>query len=353
MSIKPQYWKTTIQETEEVLQNIKQGSVEVICESPGGNNVYMVKYNVNPKVHSANFSSACGANDLSCFYDKSAKGHIPTLMLTGCIHGAEFEGTAALLNLINLIESGIYFNGNRNDTLLELLKKVNLIIIPMLNPDGRNHVPFDTVVGLSYEKLRYYNQGTWKDGSLCDWPDCKKIHPIKDAVDYLGGYYNDDGVNLMHDNFFAPMAEETKAFLKNTEKYCPDVSVLLHGGTNCPGNFMKTCFMPLDLQEQAVEIEHRFANRCNKEKLSCFERGIYSTEKTFSANSFNLCSAAVHTCGGLCVTYESNQGLIATDEELGFKSVIMDYDDIYKQHIVLFEELLAYLIERKGRVILK
>ena len=42
-----------------------------------------------------------------------------------------------------------------------------LLIIPCINPDGRSHIPFDSFVGKSFNDLRYYNQGTWADGTLC------------------------------------------------------------------------------------------------------------------------------------------------------------------------------------------
>jgi hypothetical protein len=40
-------------------------------------------------------------------------------------------------------------------------------------------------------ELRFWGQGTWKDGTLCGWPDCKSIHPIANHSNHLGGYYNE------------------------------------------------------------------------------------------------------------------------------------------------------------------
>jgi hypothetical protein len=106
-----------------------------------------------------------------------------------------------------------------------------------MNPDGRARLPIDTLIDVSYEQLVYYMQGTWKDGTFCKRPDCKAVYPIKDDSDFLGSYFNDDGVNLMHDNFFAPMARETSALLGLADAEAPDFTVLLHGGSTTKVHF--------------------------------------------------------------------------------------------------------------------
>ena len=56
--------------------------------------------------------------------------------------------------------------------------------------------------------------------------------------DHLGAYYNDDGVNIMVDNVFAPMAQETKMLLQLAEQEMPSLTLHLHGGDNCHGMLM-------------------------------------------------------------------------------------------------------------------
>ena len=59
------------------------------------------------------------------------------------------------------------------------------------------------------DDLRFWGQGTWKDGTLCDWPACKRQHPMAgENIGFLGCYFNDAGINPMHDEFFAPMSPE-------------------------------------------------------------------------------------------------------------------------------------------------
>ena len=101
------------------------------------------------------------------YADTTGSDYIPTVFLAGCIHGGEFEGTVALMNLISLLETGVDLAGKSNDKILELANKLHIVIMPMCNPDGRSRVPFDNFVGHSFRDLRYYGQGTWKDGELC------------------------------------------------------------------------------------------------------------------------------------------------------------------------------------------
>ena len=123
------------------------------------------------------------------------------------------------------------------------------MIIPVYNVDGRSRCEPDSMIGDPQDTLRYYGQGTWKDGSLCGWPECKMIHPIKDAADFLGAYYNDDGVNLMHDNFFMSMAPETKALLALADAESPECVIGLHGGSNSLNVLLQPAHVPVSFCE--------------------------------------------------------------------------------------------------------
>lgn len=341
MSDCPEYWKTTPEEIDQQMLGVKKGKRRILCVSPGGRPVYAVFYGKENQINrTANLSSALGAGDPGCFVNRNDAAWRPTLLLAGCIHGGEFEGTAALLNLISVMESGTDLAGDANAALLSKLHQINLLILPCVNPDGRSHVPFATMVGRSFEELRYYNQGTWPDGSLCGWPECKKIHPIKGKVGYLGGYFNDDGVNLMHDNFFGKKAAETEALLQMTEAYAPDFSVLLHGGTNGISHLIAPTYAPPAITDEVVRFGDAMRCRCLAENLP-FAGGVSGGEDQDPPVSFNLISAMYHLCGAPCITYESNQGL--TDGET---DVSMTHAQIYRQHWILFETLCDHLLDK-------
>ncbi len=347
MSNIPVFWKTRLDEVEETLKLVKCGKVTQPCVSAGGRPIYMVEYGEStlPK-RTANCSSALGARGkIECYADKRSPDYVPTVFLCGCVHGGEFEGTSAMLNLIKLIETGTDYAGNRYDELVNLAKKVHLILVPMVNPDGRSHIPFDTFVGRPHDDLRYYNQGTWKDGTLCGWPECKMIHPIKDAVDYLGGYFNDDGVNMMHEDFFGgEVSTGTKLVLDICREHAPDFSILLHGGSNTTPCILLTSYASYKSKLQTVDVVNALAERSKKEGIPFAPKTANDIEKNDPPPSFNLPSAMHHCCSEPTVTYESNQGLTECPGPQ------LTHEEIYLSHMILFEETIRVQLQRYGKI---
>lgn len=58
-------------------------------------------------------------------------------------------------------------------------QRAHLMLIPCMNPDGRARVGVKSVVGMTIGEFRRLAQGVWKDGTTCDWPDCKNITRLK------------------------------------------------------------------------------------------------------------------------------------------------------------------------------
>ncbi len=331
------YWRSNLSDIDEIISKIERGRVIKTIKSAGNRDIYLVRYgNKNNIKRTANLSSACGCHNLMCYADKTAKDYVPTLMLVGATHGAEFEGTVAILNLINILETGKDFGGNEFPEINKMSEKVNFLLIPCLNPDGRARVPYDSVSGITFDKFRYYAQGTWKDGSLCGWPDCKKIHPILEAAGHLGAYFNDDGINIMHDDFFSPMAAETKFVLDIADEYVPDLTVLLHGGTNSPNMICQPSSVPYCFKDSVHSILVAFAE-------SCRDRGL-SEVPVFDVNYkdyyFDQTTAITLKCGEPCFVYESNQGLDA-------EGLCLTEEEIYETHMALFESCIKYTISSK------
>ena len=106
-----------------------------------------------------------------------------------------------------IAETGKDYRGKDWSSLQNKLKQCRTIIIPCGNPDGRRRCPYDSFLGLPTKIMTKYGQGTHKDGTSWGWPQAKSVHPMKGDVGILGAYFNDDGINMMHDDFFAPMAE--------------------------------------------------------------------------------------------------------------------------------------------------
>ena len=341
----PIYWHGSVDAVNEDLKKVKRGKVTELRPSAGGRPIYMVEYGKNTLPKSlASLSSALGAKDYNCYADKTGADYIPTVYLAGCIHGGEFEGTVFIMNLISLLETGVDLAGKPNDSLLSLAKKLHLVLMPMCNPDGRSHIPFDNFVGHTFYDLRYYNQGTWKSGELCDWPACKSRHPIKEYVSYLGGYFNDDGVNMMHDDYFVNPCAEVLNVLQVARDFAPDFSVLFHGGSNTRAGFFPISYITADARRQINEIAEICIEEYAKEGL------IFGHPKDFVKSGgedtglppFTLVSAMFNTCGEPCVTYESNQGLCDRGNH------ILTNDEIYREHSIFTEVIFNWTLKNKS-----
>ena len=337
----PEYWQTDLSAVSAWAERARKASVRHLTDSAGGRPVWLFAYGEKEELHpSANYSSACGAHDVTCYLDRKQKK--PVVLLVGAVHGQETEGTAALLNLISLLETGADLAGRPNSAMLEAAARVRLLIIPVMNPDGRARVKPAAMIGCTLGELRYWGQGTWLDGSPCCWPDCKKVHPIREAVAFLGGYFNDDGVNLMHDQFFHPMARETAALLELAEEEFVDCALQLHGGSNSVNDLLVTSYVPLETSEAIRQLAVRCDAAARKEGLYFTIRDLPGRESGSTPPSFNLASALHHVCGAVSSTFESNECIC---DEPGPKQT---YEEILRGHMILFEQACRMFWEQQA-----
>ena len=343
---RPSFWKTHISEIEETMKGVKKGKARVITKSAGGRDVWMVEYGEKQDFNRrANYSSACGSRDPSCYAER--KGKKPVIFIVGAVHGLELEGTASCLNMIKMIETGKDYAGNSIPFFSECIDKCRLLIIPLANPDGRARTPIDMFYGMSYEDFRHYGQGRWKDGSLCGWPECKKVHPIKDHVSYLGAYYNDDGINMMHDDFMGKMAKETRALFDICDAESPDFTMLLHGGGNTINEVCNSDFVPYTVKENIQTLKERVRAGANKRGLPTLVNKLNSETGDNTRRSFNLNVALHHHSGTIPVLYESNQGIVYGPEYKADPAweTLLTIEQILTKHYVLFEETIKYAME--------
>ncbi len=338
----PSYWRTELEAFDDQAKRLKRPEVRVIATSPGGRPVYAFAYGEKQQIdRKANYNSACGARDRRWFDGFAPKK--PVLLLLGAVHGSETEGVAALYNLMEVLEYGCDLRGLAYPELRHLAGQVRLVIVPVANPDGRARMVPATCVGMINEELRHWGQGRWLDGSLCGWPECKQRHPIKDYVSFLGGYYNDDGINLMHDQFFRPMAKETQALLDLAEDEHADWIIQLHGGSNSEAHLLPPSYMPVEVAEAIRALAIDCNNVANKEDLRFTIEDVRGKENGVTPPSFNLCSALHHVCGGISCVFESNQNVI---DEPGPH---LTFDEIYRTHMILFERCLAGMVKTNSK----
>ncbi len=197
---RPGFWKVRPQEIIDLCERASRCSrKEIVARTPYGFPVYALFYggfdDAPPQTNrSAGSSSTTWRN-----YMGDPPPTKQTFLLVAGVHGAEAEGVAAAVNLIQGLETGTDFRGEPHRELVDLISRYRFIVIPCVNMDGRSLSP-DHLRGANWHDFRAASQGVWKDGSLIGWRGSKAWFPLPlDKVSFPGGYPNGDGYNIMHD----------------------------------------------------------------------------------------------------------------------------------------------------------
>ena len=345
----PDFYKSRLEDIDEELENVRKGDVNVVAISPGGLPVYSVTYGEKEDFNSqANYNSAVAARNPQYFARKSHNNK-PVIFFLGPVHGQELEGIAGLVNLIHLLETGKDHRGKEWPSLKRKLEQCRVIIVPTGNPDGRKRCPYDSFVGIPGRIMTKYGQGTRKDGSSWGWPLAKSVHPMQGDVGILGAYFNDGGVNMMHDDFFAPMAMETKAIMHIARSEAPDMTVSLHSYGN-PPRILPAAYVPWFMKEDIDKLTRSLNHRYENAGLAHVPHdwiGKPSVEdETFPPKtSFNLISALHHQSGTMAFTFECSHGTV---NEAGDKPIVT-HDDIIDIQLYLYEEMADFLLEKQAQ----
>jgi hypothetical protein len=331
-SPQPSFWTGRLEHVRIALDEVTRGQASPLTESPGGRVVYRVDYG-SPveRRQQANYNSAAGAGDPG-YYTGREPGSPPVVLIIGGIHGHEVEGIVGLVNLMHLVETGHDYRGREWPGLAAAMERCRTILVPVANPDGRARCPRDSFIGVPVSEMSRIGQGTRADGSLYGWPGVKQVHPMTRDGGLLGAYFNDHGVNLMHDNFFAPMAPETRALLGLAADEAPDVILNLHSHGSVPV-MLSTAYVPQYCKIQEAAFAVCLAERYRAEGLPT--GGIPNAHpdgNEYPPPSFNLTSALHHVCGGLSMLFESPHGLA----EPGYTQVTPE--EILDLHLLLFDE---------------
>lgn len=333
----PSYFKSKLEDIETEIRNIKKGKTEKIATSPGGLPVYGIFYGEKDDLkQQANYNSAVGARNPAYFALKNEHTK-PVILFIGPVHGQEPEGITGLVNLIHIAETGKDYRGREWPEISEFFNRFRVIIIPCGNPDGRRRCPYDSFVGLPTETMTKYGQGTRKDGTLWRWPLAKSQHPMRGDVGILGSYFNDNGINIMHDEFFAPMAEETRAIFRIAMEEAPDITVSLHS-CECKPYVIQTSQAPHFMRQRISD----FANILNRSYFDLklpnmgaeWRLDILDDDLTAPPQkSFNMVSALHYATGSMSFAFECPHGTIEDGAT---------YNEILDIQLVLYREMFDY-----------
>nr|MBI1228705.1 hypothetical protein [Cytophagales bacterium] len=310
---RPDFYKATLADIDAELRAMTKGTYRQIAESPGGLPLYAVYYGEKEEFHSqANYNSAVAALN-PAFYARKDATTKPVIFFLGPVHGQESEGLVGLINLIHIAETGKDYRGRDWTQLQHFFDQFRVVIIPHGNPDGRRRSPYDTFVGLPEDVMTKYGQGTKLDGTPWRWPHAKALHPMVGDVDILGAYYNDNGINMMHDDFFDPMAEETKAILEVAKEEVPDMTVSLHS-CSCTPFVIQNSHVPLFMKKRIADfakgLNDSFIRKGLPNRGGNYSLSLADDDPEFPKASFNLVSALHHATGTMAFTFESPHGTI-------------------------------------------
>ena len=343
----PDFYKSKLSDIENEVKNINKGDVKIVATSPGGFPVYAVYYGEKEDFHSqANYNSAVAARN-PVYYARKDSSTKPVVFFLGPVHGQEVENIVGLVNLIHIAETGKDYRGQDWSSLKSKIDKCRVIIMPCANPDGRKRCPYDSFVGIPTPIMTKYGQGTRIDGTSWGWPQAKSLHPMKGNVGILGAYFNDDGINMMHDDFFSPMATETKAILDIAVSEAPDMTVSLHSHENLP-RIIPAYYVPWFMKERVDSLTRRVNTRYEKAKLPYVNNDWISElsveDKEFPPRtSYNLVSALHHISGTMAFVFECSHGSVSDNHP----EPIVTYDNILDIQLNLYEEMLDYLMENR------
>ncbi len=335
----PAWWKVSESDVQTFLNTqVHRGQVQHLCDSNGGRPVKAVFYGKREDdlFGPANFNSALGGGGVHHYCRRDQRKHLVLVLFAGS-HGAEPEGIIGTLSAISIMETGNDLAGQPQPALRAALDQLRLIVIPLANPDGRARVPYDGWVGLPNEEMHKVNQGTRRDGSLYGWPGCKQVHPMQGDVGFLGGYFDDAGINISHDEWFGPMYPVTSALFKLVRHEAPDMLINLHSYEFPPG-VLRVSYVPMPVKQQLHDFATQYYEDLTVAGLPhlTLPTPLVDGDAGKTPPALNLSSALWHAGCGLSFTHESPQGFSDVDEPF-------DYDQLLQLHHVLFSSAARWL----------
>jgi hypothetical protein len=256
-----------------------------------------------------------------------------------------------IVNLIAVLETGKDLLGHSWPGIQRSAGRLDrIILLPVTNADGRARVPLRMMRrrGTDNTVHEYFNTGAKPDGSLLGWPNCKQFIPVDfSKVQFPGGYPNDAGVNIQHDDFFGNPQPETKALFDLTARERPDLILNMHTGTAFVQVLRPFC-------EPALAVAWETLYRRVHTALT--QHGLRGTEDLAreadparrGMSVFNLDSALNLHCGALAVTVESPSHNFSEAKRYG-KQFFHSPEHIVTGHLICHQAAMEFLTDTGGR----
>lgn len=303
----PDWWRTTLAEIEQTAASVTESEARCIGRSAGGRDIWCFTTGgaLEPQQPTATISSAMGSDNPACFFDPARRTR-PVLVLIGLVHGGETEGVATCLDLLHIIETGRDLQGRDRSGLQAMTQQMRLIIIPCLNPDGRERAGIRHLNGADLEHIFLVQQGIKADGTLFRGRKIKEVQPIPAGyLRFMGGYYNDDGVNLQHDDFFGPrLAPENQALRDLLRRELPDGFLSFHSHGARVSFYHANAYVSPGVHRRQNSVEFYILSRLVAAGIEVND----PDNATGPAWSFCFKTFFHHACGALPLTCELPHG---------------------------------------------
>lgn len=350
----PSFWISSVDTVTDFLRTaVTQGCVKTIGSTAGGRSIQAVTYGTaRSKKGTTTFSGSLGYRDIKAYTGPDYEKRV--YMAMGAVHGAEFEGIIGLINLIAVLETGMDLRGQAWTEIYEISQQLDrIIIIPITNVDGRARVPLrmQTHHGATSDFQEYLNTGAKPDGQIIGWPACKAHIPLDfTTTQFPGGYPNDAGVNIQHDDFFGDRQPETEALFNLAAQERPDLILNMH--TGAPGNnyFTRTHrpFIEPVLMKHFEQAYTRIHTGLAREGFqSTKDEKLEADPTQAKMSTFNLDSALNMHCGALTILIEAPCHGFSGSDRAG-NVVVQTPDSILDAQLICHMESMRFLLETGG-----
>ena len=348
----PDFWVGSVSEVDLFLDtHIQKGSVENIGTTAGGRRIRAVGYGQPRNAKgTTTFSGSLGFGNVRAYTGTDA-GKRVYLGIAG-VHGGEFEGIVGMVNLLAVLETGSDLRGKPWPGITAAARALDrIIIIPVVNADGRDRVPLrmEWYRGSDETIPEYFNTGGWPDGRNIGWPDCKQFIPLDfSSTQFPGGYPNDNGVNIQHDDFFGHRQPETEALLELAARERPDLILNMHTGAVFP--LMHRPFCETALTPVFDELFRRVQTGLTEWGLQASgePRSEADPARVATPSPYNLDTALNLHCGALSVVIESPSHAASTAKRDG-KSFRFTPEDLLDAQLICHQQAMKFLADTGGR----
>ncbi len=352
----PGFWVTALEDIRSLLERtVSRGAIRPIGTSAGGREIPAVVYG-RPRQGSGTttFSGSLGLRDVRAYFGPDWERTVYLAM--GGVHASEYEGIVGLVNLIAVLETGHDLRGTEWPELVDVAARVGrIVLIPVVNVDGRARIPQRMFPHRGEDRTiyQYLATGGRLDGGNIGWPTCKENIPLAfSTVQFPGGYPNDAGVNIQHDDFLSSHRQpETEALLRLCAEERPDLIVNLHTGAP-PRNYFTRMHRPYCepvLQPVFDELYRRIHRRLALEGCQgTRDPNVEADPAAAPAGCYNLDSVLNLHCGALAVLIEAPSHAFSGTDRDG-TCVERDPDNVLNAQLLCHSEAMRFLAERGGR----